>query len=656
MTSELQLQSKSERPRPTVLLVGNPNSGKTSLFNALTGSRQRVGNYPGVTVERREGHWIHQGRIVTVRDLPGTYSLSSYSPEEAVASEELLAGDHDAVVVVADATVLRRSLVFLLQVLRLGKPVVFCLNMADEARRAGQRVDTAELARLLGVPVVETAAHRAQGVAELKAAVAAAPQRGPASPAPEIAALIDGQPAVEPRRDDADASTGRLKAFGAAADLLIRRTVIQGSRPDHRRPSQRIDAVVAHKVWGMPIFLAVMYAVFWLTFTLGEAPMGWIESGVGRLGALVTAAWPGSPDSPLLSLLVDGIIAGVGGVLVFLPNIVLLFLGLSILEDTGYLARAAYIMDRLLSRVGLHGKSFLPLVTGFGCSIPGIMATRTIENERDRLATILVLPLMSCGARLPIWLLLIPALFPPTWRTPALWGVYLGGILLAMALSLLLRGTLLRGEPTPFLLELPPYRIPTLRSLLLRMWDRSVQYLRKAGTVILAISVVLWVLTAYPKPDAYRVDADLDAGAGIPAEEVAGLRAAEDLKNSAVGRLGRWLEPAFRPLGFDWRLVTATLGAFAAKEVFVSQMSIVYALGDDGDPGELGAQLRRHYDPRVGVSLIVFLLVGTPCMATVAVTRRETGGWRWGLLQFGGLTALAYLLAWLAYAAGGWLA
>ncbi|HPF36081.1 MAG TPA: ferrous iron transport protein B [Candidatus Krumholzibacteria bacterium] len=643
------------RPNPTVLLMGNPNSGKTSLFNALTGSRQRVGNYPGVTVEKREGHWIHQGRIVTVRDLPGTYSLSSYSPEEAVASEELLAGDHDAVVVVADATVLRRSLMFLLQVMRLDKPVVFCLNMADEARRAGQQVDKVELARLLGVPVVETAAHRGEGVAELKAAVAAAPTRRALPPAPEIRELIAGLPAVEPVRDDVDASTRRLQAFGRAADLLMERTVLAAPREDHRRLSQRIDRVVAHKVWGMPIFLAVMYAVFWLTFTLGEAPMGWIEAGVARLGDGVTALWPGSPESPLLSLLVDGIIAGVGGVLVFLPNIVLLFLGLSILEDTGYMARAAYIMDRVLSRVGLHGKSFLPLVTGFGCSIPGIMATRTIENERDRLATILVLPLMSCGARLPIWLLIIPALFPPAWRTPALWGVYLAGIVLAMGLSLLLRGTLLKGEPTPFMLELPPYRMPTLRSLVMRMWDRSRQYLRKAGTVILAISVVLWVLTTFPRPDAYEVDAELAAGAAYTAEQAAGIRAAEDLEASVVGRLGRWLEPAFRPLGFDWRLVTASLGAFAAKEVFVSQMSIVYALGEDGDPGELGARLGNHYSSRVGVSMILFLLVGTPCMATVAVTRRETGGWTWALLQFGGLTVLAYLLAWLAYAAGGWL-
>jgi len=653
---QLVLQNRvGTAARPlTIVLTGNPNSGKSSLFNGMTGSRQKVANYPGVTVERRVGRWRTAGREIVVRDLPGTYSLTSYSPEERIARNELAADDYDVAVVVADSTVLRRSLIFLLQVMQLGSRTVLCLNMSDEARQAGQLVDTVWLSELLGVPVVETAANRGQGLGELAEAVKqAAAQPGPGL-SPEIAAAL-GDPAGLDPRTDGDA-VERMRRFAAAADLLLERTLVQSARADARRVSRLIDRVVAHRTLGLPIFLAAMYGVFWVTFRVGAAPMDWIEAGVGWLGRTVTQLWPGSPDSALLSLLVDGVIAGVGGVLVFLPNIVLLFLCLSLLEDTGYLARAAYLMDRLLSRVGLHGKSFLPLVTGFGCSIPGIMATRTIENERDRLATILVLPLMSCGARLPIWLLIIPALFPAALHAPLMWGVYLFGIVLALGLSLLLRGTLLKGEPAPFVLELPPYRVPTLRVVLAQMGERSLLYLRKAGTVILAISVLLWALSTYPRKPHYDVDAQMAAGAVHAPQEAAALRAAEALEYSAAGRVGRALEPVFRPLGYDWRIVTASLGAFAAKEVFVSQMSIVYALGEDADPGDVGRQLRAHYPPYVGISLIIFLLVGTPCMSTVAVTRRETGAWRWALLQFGGLTALAYVLAMLSFNIGRLLA
>ena len=640
------LASTTKRPIRCVL-AGNPNSGKTSLFNGLTGARQHVGNYPGVTVEKREGRWT-QGHVeVQMRDLPGAYSLTSYSPEERIARDELLSGDHDVVVVVIDSTVLRRSLSFVLQVLQLDANVVLCLNMADEARQSGQKVDTAKLGRLLGVPVVETAAHRGEGFDSLKAAILAAVMQPRRDPAPEIAAVL------EDTRVAVDDGLARVQRFAITIGGILSQVMITPPRPDARAVSHRIDSVVAHRIWGLPIFLAIMYTVFWVTFTVGQAPMDWIEAGVGWLGEAATTHWPGNPDSPLLSLLVDGIIAGVGGVIVFLPNIVLLFLGLSLLEDTGYLARAAYLMDRYLSRVGLHGKSFLPLVTGFGCSIPGIMATRTIENERDRLVTMLVLPLMSCGARLPIWMLIIPALFSPAWQAPMMWGIYIFGILLAMGLALLLRGTILRGEPTPFVLELPPYRVPTPRAVTMRMFERSGAYLRKAGTVILGISILLWALTTFPKPDTYAVDADVAAGLELTEQQIDGRRAAETLQYSVAGRIGTALEPMFRPLGFDWRIVTASLGAFAAKEVFVSQMSIVYSLGAEGDERDLRAQLRDDFEPRVGIALMLFMLVGTPCMATVAVVRRESGSWKWALLQFFGLTALAYLLAMAAYGIGG---
>ncbi len=448
----------------------------------------------------------------------------------------------------------------------------------------------------------------------------------------------------------------RARRDHAVVDTVLLHAMLAAARPNARVISDRIDRIVAHRVLGLPIFLGVMYAIFWVTFTLGAPLMDLIETGIGALSGALVTHWPGSADSALLSLLVDGILAGVGGVLVFVPNIILLFLGLSLLEDTGYMARAAFLMDRFLSRFGLHGKSFLPLVTGFGCSIPGIMATRTIENDRDRLVTMLVLPLMSCGARLPIWLLVIPAFLAAPWQAPALWGVYVIGIALALGLARLLRGTVLRGEPTPFVMELPPYRVPPLRSVVLRMSERAGIYLRKAGTVILGISIILWALTTYPQPDTYAVDRALAAGdpavTQLTTAQIDGLRSAEALQSSVAGRVGTALEPAFAPLGFDWRIVTASIGAFAAKEVFVSQLSIVYALGAEGAEGDLRSQLRADYSPLVALSLVLFLLIGTPCMATVAITRRESGRWSWALLQFGGLTVFAYLVSLTVYQLG----
>lgn len=699
------LPSPADRPL-RVAIAGNPNSGKSTIFNALTGGRQRVGNYPGVTVEKRDGWYAQDGREVRVRDLPGTYSLASQSAEERLAREDLIHGRHDVVVVVVDSLVLQRGLLLMMQVIQLGARAVLCLNMADEAARAGLRLDTARLGGLLGVPVVTTAAHRGEGIAALREALATAVDGpvpdataavgGPAAPAlAELAGLLagagldNGGPAWLATRlllgeqSLQDQLLGRggsgAAAVARAADLrraleqesgqdigllvsngyavaissLLRTCVLAGARPDANAATRRIDRVLAHRAWGLPLFLLVMYAIFWVTFTVGAIPMGWVEAGVGALSGAIGGAWPEASAPVLRSLVLDGIIAGVGGVIVFLPNIVLLFLGLSFLEDTGYLARAAFLMDRLLHRFGLHGKSFVPLLTGFGCSIPGVMATRTLDNERDRLATMLVLPLMSCGARLPIWMLLIPAFFPPAWHAPVLWLIYFGGVALALLLAWLLRRTLLAGEPTPFVLELPPYRLPTLKAVLQRMWERSAVYLRKAGTVILVISILLWALTVWPRPAEYRVDRELAAGHSYTEEQVAGLRAAEDLQASLAGRIGVALEPVFRPLGFDWRIVTASLGAFAAKEVFVAQMGIVYALGEvDEGSTALRETLRRDYPPLVGVSLILFLLIGTPCMSTAAVVKRESGSWRWAAVQFGGLTAIAWLAGFAVYSLG----
>lgn len=709
MTAALQSVALIEPAPLRIALAGNPNCGKTSLFNALTGARQRVGNYPGVTVERRIGHVRHQGRELSLIDLPGAYSLSSWSPEEHIARDELL-GDTppDLVVVVADATNLARSLVLLVQVMHAGANAVLCLNMSDEARHGGQRLDVARMRALLGIEVVETVAHRGHGVDELLAAIGRAATCNAERPSlafseldryldplrarlrdiwphPErhawvAARLLSGDPALEDRLQQlgapgravlqqaqiqrqtihedtgADSAVKVADAYFGFVDGLLRDVTLARAREDARQTSDRVDSVLAHRVLGLPIFAALMYAVFWLTFTLGEAPMGWIEAGFSHLADAISGLWSAGSASPLRSLIVDGIIGGVGGVLIFLPNIVLLFAGLALLEDSGYMARAAFLMDRVMERFGLHGKSFLPMMTGFGCSVPGIMATRTLENERDRLTTMLVLPLMSCGARLPIWLLLVPAFFAPHLRAPVLWLIYVFGILVALCLAKLLRRTVLAGADAPFVMELPPYRLPTLRGALRKVLERGGLYVRKAGTVILAISIVMWFLAAFPKTDTYVVDARVAAGeVQLSAAELEAARASEDLEHSFAGRIGHALEPVMKPLGFDWKLSTAMVGAFAAKEVFVAQLGVVYSLapGDDGGGSDgLQVAISRDYSPLVGLSLIIFLLVSAPCMATVAVTRRESGSWRWAFLQLGGLTVVAWLLAFVVFQLG----
>jgi ferrous iron transport protein B len=718
-TTDSSALSASAPAEIRVALAGNPNCGKTSLFNALTGARQHVANYPGVTVERRTGRCeIDDQLALSVIDLPGTYSLSSFSPDERVAQDELTDAP-DVVVVVADSTQLERNLVLLTQIMQTDANLVLCLNMSDEARAAGQQIDLPLMEKLLGFPVVETVGHRAQGVAELKQAIAraVAHRTGPsrlvlgevmdealAAIRPHLASQVlpvfrsawmatrllvgdreyearlgatpDGKAAIheaERQRHRIETRSGRdiavfvTERYFGFVDGLLREVRTQTSREDARQMTDKIDAVMVDRILGLPIFALVMYAIFWLTFKVGEVPMGWIESGVKALSTALSGLWPAGSSSLLRSLFVDGIVGGVGGVIVFLPNILLLFLGLAFLEDTGYMARAAFLTDRLMHRFGLHGKSFIPMLSGFGCSVPGIMATRTLENPRDRLVTMLVLPLMSCGARLTIWMLLIPAFFPPAWRAPMLWFIYAVGIGLALLLSLVLRKTLLRGEDAPFVMELPPYRMPTLRSVIIKMGERATLYLRKAGTTILALSILLWAATTFPRPSHYHVDAQIAAGqisvaasgqmadgqSVLSEEQVANHRAAESLEHSVAGHIGHGLEPIFRPLGFDWKILTAMVGAFAAKEVFVAQMGIVYSIADaDKGSESLRRTLAHDYTPLVGLSMILFLLIATPCMATVAVTRRESGKWRYALLQLGGLTGIAYALSLIVYQVG----
>ena len=685
----------------TVALAGNPNSGKTTIFNSLTGARQHVGNYPGVTVEKKEGRLRREGYDIEVVDLPGTYSLTAYSVEELVARDFVIGDRPDLIVDVVDASNLERNLYLAIQLMELGVPLILDFNMSDLAEARGHDIDTEFLARLLGVTIVRTVGHKGKGTEELEHAIVAVAS-AEASQQPTmvtygneierelapLAELLSREPALmekfRPRwlavklleRDEdvrrkvaelagdpasilraAQSAASRIEShFGDAPEVVIahqRYGFISGACQEAARTtvedrhtmSDRVDSLVTNRVLGIPIFLGMMYLVFKLTFTLGERPMGWIENLFTWLGGAVGSVWPAGSESVLKSLLVDGIIAGVGGVLVFLPNILLLFLAIAVLEDSGYMARAAFIIDRLMHKIGLHGKSFIPMLIGFGCTVPAIMATRTLETRRDRITTILVLPLMSCGARLPIYMLFIPAFFPEAWRTPVLWGIYLTGIVLAIALAKLLRSTLFRGDVAPFVMELPPYRMPTLRGTLIHMWERGWLFLRKAGTIIVGISVLLWAMTSYPKPPESRLE-------GLDANQARNV----ELSYSVAGRIGHVLEPIMRPIGFDWKTSTAMVGAFAAKEVFVAQLGIVHSLGEaDEEPEPLRAVLQREYTPLQAFCIMLFCLISVPCMVTIAVTWKETGSWKWPALQLAGLTALAYLVTLVVHQFGGLL-
>ena len=693
---------------PYVGLTGNPNCGKTTLFNALTGLRAKVGNYAGVTVERKEG--TLKGTSIIVLDLPGTYSLSPQSLDEQISRDVLFhrlpeVPALDLVVVVIDASNLQRNLYFATQVIDLGYPVIVALNMIDVATDNGQEIDTRRLSDELGVPVIPMVANRGKGVQELAAKIEHTLKR---KPQPDRAGLFCRFPADFEREVTALAQllankfpNARFEAR-AEAYLLLSDDRFLNSSANHYPPlvreelalararldengvdwrsaaiearygriaeiqggvtrtvsaksetlSDRLDHVLTHKVWGLLIFVALMLAMFQSIFSFAEIPMGWMENAVDWIGAQVKSAMP---PGPLNDLLVNGVIAGVGAVLVFLPQICLLFLFIGLLEDTGYMSRAAFLMDRLMSKVGLHGKSFIPMLSSFACAIPGIMATRTIESHKDRLVTILVAPLMSCSARLPVYTVLIAACIPNKTvlgflGLPALTmlSMYLLGIIVALFMAWLFKKTLLKG-PTPLLImELPPYKRPLLGAVLRHMWDRSKIFVRRAGTVILGISILLWFLASYPK------SSDADAGA--------------QLRQSYAGKLGRLIEPVIAPLGFDWKIGIGIIGSFAAREVFVSTMSLVYNIGELNDSETstrtlaetMRTQTRengaRLYTPLVAISLMVFYVFALQCVSTVAIVRREINSWRWPVFQWLYMTALAWLFAFVTYQGGRMLA
>lgn len=635
--------SKSTAGQLTVALAGNPNAGKTTLFNALTGLNQKVANYPGVTVERKVGVWHSDGKRAELIDLPGLYSLDATSLDEQIASDVLLGkvdgvGKPDAVIAVVDATNLERNLYLVTQLFEFGVPVVVALTMIDIFEKQKHEIDVQRLSKLLKVPVVAVDASEGRGIDELadKVAEAIAMPRE----VPEIA-------------KDAEGANAKIFSRYAFISDVVQKSVKHNDKAAHDR-SEKIDKVLTHRVFGLAILVGVLLLVFQAIFSWAEVPMHLLEVGFGAIGDAVRAQMP---EGILADLVVDGIIAGVGGVLVFLPQILLLFLFISILEDTGYMARAAFLMDKLMSRFGLHGKAFLPLMSSFACAIPGIMATRTIENQRDRFATILIAPFMSCSARLPVYTLMIGAFF--TGQTVLgfislgavlMLAMYALGILVAVIVGFILKKTLLSSKPAPFVMELPPYRMPDLRTVFQNMLTRAWLFVKRAGTVILAISIILWAVAYFPRTEA------VPAADGAPAAETV------QLQNSYAGQLGHAIEPVIRPLGFDWKIGVALIASFAAREVLVSTLSIIYNVGSEEteeSPTLISAiknakddQGNRVWTPLTALTLMVFFVLAMQCMSTLAIVRRETNSWKWPLFQFAYMTVIAYFAAFVTYQGG----
>ncbi len=700
----------------TIALAGNPNSGKTTIFNKLTGARQHVGNYPGVTVEIKEGFLNYKGYDIKVVDLPGIYSLTAYSADEIVARDFIIHEKPEMVVNIIDSSNLERNLYLTVELMEIGIPLILVFNMIDEARAKGYKYDKKKFTLFLNAPVVETIGHKGTGVDELLDKIIAAADVANAlshdkqtlnygedieEQIDEIKSFLNKKPslsgkypirwlAIKLLENDKDVmeriNSPEIKSLVekakshieniAGEDLetlmaekrygfisgICQKAVLSTVESRHNT-SDSIDKIITNKILGIPIFFGLMYLVFYFVFTLGEIPMEAIEGSFKWLGDKIKVLWP--QHCLIGSLITDGIINGVGSVLVFLPNILFLFLAIAILEDSGYMSRAAFIMDRLMNKIGLHGKSFIPMLIGFGCSVPAIMASRTLESKRDRLVTMLVLPLMSCGARLPIYTLIIPAFFPKDLYAPMLWSIYLIGIILAFLIAKILRSTIFKGEVVPFIMELPPYRMPTIRGILTHMWLRGWLFLKKAGTIILGISIIMWLISTFPGlPDHMEKQFDeekqkieskysRDDERTEKIASVENMRKEAQIRYSIAGKIGNLIEPIIRPMGFDWKIGTALIGAFAAKEVFVAQLGIVYSIGEAEESSEtLREKLRENYSPLTGFSIMLFSLISMPCMATVTVVGRESGSWKWALTQLIGLTLIAYFITMIVYQMG----
>lgn len=707
MSAALPLSTEPVQPQParplTIALAGNPNAGKTSLFNALTGLRQKVANYPGVTIESKIGWWsLCQGTPpAQLIDLPGLYSLDATSLDEEVARDVLLGQARmiavpDVIVVVVDATNLVRNFYFLSQLIETGQSIVVALTMFDLAERSKLKIDIDKLSDKLGVPVVPVVAKRREGIARLAEAVvnvAAGPRMAGrlCRLSPEAERELDVLSAGDPndryraftelyreelpeapdRRDAVKQARARLSLVNQTwhqEPLIARYDWIEGVvresvRQDHdgrRSTTERIDALVTHKILGPVILLLVMLLVFQTIFSWANLPMNLIDQVFSGLSAVVRNNFP---PGVFTDLLTDGVIAGVGGVLAFLPQILLLFLFISLLEDSGYMARAAFLMDRLMRAVGLHGKAFVPLLSSFACAVPGIMATRTIESPKDRVATIMIAPFMSCSARLPVYTLMIAAFFADrkvfgvvSLGALIILGMYLLGILVAIIVAWILKHTILNAPPPPFVMELPPYRIPDFGNVVHALLTRTTVFLKRAGTVILAISILLWALVAFPRA---KVTTNTDT---VVAEQSPDA-SSEQIQSSFAGRAGRIIEPVITPLGFDWKIGIGLISSFAARETIISTLSIVYNVGQSSDKKSavslVGAMRNAKradgspvWTPLVALSLMVFFLLACQCMSTVAIVRRETNSWRWPIFMVSYMLVLAYVASLIVFQGG----
>lgn len=677
-----------------IALVGNPNCGKTSLFNRATGSRERVGNYSGVTVDAKKGTMVYNDYTINLIDLPGTYSITEYTPEEIYVREYISNNHPDIVLNVVDASNLERNLYLTTQLIDMNIRVVMALNMYDELQREGAELDIPHLAQLLGMPIVPTTASKGEGIDRLMDKLievyedcSKESRHLHINYGNDIEAAIEHiKKEIVPNKTITDIITARYVAIKLIEDDRIikeqlqkipnytqlmevthkeigklerefkedTKTIITNQKygfvrgalqetyragnKDKRHLTNAIDTLLTNHWLGFPFLIIFMWLMFQATFSLGNYPMEWIEMGVEWLGDWVAQQLPAGPFTDLL---VDGIIAGVGGVIVFLPNILILFFFISLMEDTGYMARVAFIMDKLMHKIGLHGKSFIPLLIGFGCNVPAIMATRTLESRRDRILTMLIIPFMSCSARLPVYILLVSAFFESQ-QGIVLMSLYLIGLILAISTALLLKNTLFKKESEPFVMELPPYRMPTLKNTTVHMWGKAGQYLKKMSTLILFASILIWALGYYPNYNSKN------------------LTPSEHMEQSYIGEIGHMVEPVMRPLGFDWKMSVSIITGLAAKEIVVSSMGILYNVADQDIPTshlvetiktQTDAQGKPIFTPLVAYSFMLFILIYFPCMAVIAAIKKEAG-WKWAVFTIFYTTLLAWIISFIVYQIG----
>jgi ferrous iron transport protein B len=712
-----------------VALVGNPNCGKTTLFNHASGLHERVGNYGGVTIDAKEAVIRSNGYKLLLTDLPGTYSITEYTPEELFVRNHLTASNPDIVVNVLDASNLERNLFLTTQLIDMNRKVIIALNMYDELAQKGIQLDFAGLGRLLGIPVVPTIAVKGRGIdalvekiievyegrdpvvrnvhinyggfieasiARVKAEIVKIQKSDARYSARYMAVkllegdqstlgLLNGYVNFDDISRIAQSEMNLLeKEYGEKSETAIAdakygfiagalRETCSGYSATGLRRKPDMDYILTHKIWGFPVFFAFMWLMFQATFTVGSYPMEWIEGSISYLGNSISVLMP---RGSLHDLIVDGIIGGVGGVIVFLPNILILFFFISVMEDTGDMARISFMMDKVVREIGLHGKGFIPLLMGFGCNVPAIMATRTLENQKDRIMTMLITPFMSCSARLPVYVLIISAFFPK-YQGVVLFSVYFAGILIAVLIALLLKSTVFSKQDVPFVMELPPYRIPTIKNTIKHMWFKGSQYLRKMGTVILSASILIWALSYYPRNVKYSTGFDeqmalLRANTFLPEpdknRQISALelkKASEHQEQSYLGRMGKLIEPALMPLGFDWKIGISLLTGLAAKEIVVGSMGVLYHAGLDADDnsGSLTGKLQEQkhasgkmkgeqvFTPWVAFGFMLFILIYFPCIAVIAAIRKESS-WSVAIFTMLYTTAIAWIVAYLVHQAG----